>query len=229
MFGALLSVERFTLKKLIGVLASLAGIVLISSVDLSGDNDKNRGSFPHKSHGQIAIGDALAFASAILYGVYTTLMKKRIGNEARVDMLLFFGLVGLFNVITLSPGFLLLHYTGAERFQLPPTRRVLTIVLVNSATSLISDFSWAYAMLLTSPLVVTVGLSLTIPLSLIGQTILNAQNSSAAYWIGAGVVFLSFVFINHESKDEEKQANPSMEQEIIDEPESNHNREHSAS
>ena len=220
--------EKFTLRKLIGVLASLLGIVLISSVDLSGSNDKNRGSFPHKSQGQIAVGDALAFASAILYGVYTTLMKKRMGNEYRVDMLLFFGLVGLFNVITLLPGFLVLHYTGVETFELPPTRRVLTIVLVNSATSLISDFCWAYAMLLTSPLVVTVGLSLTIPLSLIGQIILNGQRSSAIYWIGAGIVFLSFVFINHESKDEEEQPLRKTGQGSTDELEINPERYHTA-
>ena len=222
-FGALLSVEKFTLRKLIGVLASLAGIVLISGVDLSGNNDKNRGSFPHKSQGQIAIGDALAFASAILYGVYTTLMKKRMGNEARVDMMLFFGLVGLYNVILLLPGFLILHYTGVERFELPPTKRILTIVLVNSATSLVSDICWAYAMLLTSPLVVTVGLSLTIPLSLIGQMILNSQSSSATYWIGAGVVFLSFVFINHESKDEEEKADRKIEQGATEEHDSSGN------
>ena len=43
-FGALMRVENFSYKKLIGVLASLAGIILISTVDLSGkDNDKNRG------------------------------------------------------------------------------------------------------------------------------------------------------------------------------------------
>ncbi len=59
-------------------------------------------------------------------------------------------------------------------------------------------------MLLTSPLVVTVGLSLTIPLSLVGQMILDHQYSSVAYWIGAGIVFLSFIFINHESKGEEE-------------------------
>ena len=58
-------------------------------------------------------------------------------------------------------------------------------------------------MLLTSPLVVTVGLSLTIPLSLIGQMIIDAQYSSFFYWIGAGIVFLSFMFINHESKAED--------------------------
>lgn len=60
-------------------------------------------------------------------------------------------------------------------------------------------------MLLTSPLVITVGLSLTIPLSLLGQMILNSQTSSVTYWIGAGVVLLSFVSINYESKVEEKE------------------------
>ncbi|KAL2357455.1 hypothetical protein BJ546DRAFT_836026 [Cryomyces antarcticus] len=198
-FGALLHVERFTYRKLLGVLASLAGIILISSVDLSGSNDANRGSFPHKSRRQIAVGDALAFSSAVLYGVYTVLMKKRIGDEARVDMPVFFGLVGLFNVVLLWPGLLVLHWTGVEPFELPPTGKILTIVLVNSLSSLISDFCWAYAMLLTSPLVVTVGLSMTIPLSLVGQVVLNGQTASAAYWLGAGVVLCSFLFVNHQS------------------------------
>ena len=62
--------------------------------------------------------------------------------------------------------------------------------------------SWAYAMLLTTPLVVTVGLSLTIPLSLVGEMIQYAQYSSWVYWVGACVVVLSFLFINHESHEE---------------------------
>ena len=33
--------------------------------------------------------------------------------------------------------------------------------------------------------------------------IINSQNSSIIYWIGAGVVFLSFIFINHETKEED--------------------------
>jgi solute carrier family 35 protein F5 len=131
-FGALMRVEQFSFKKLIGVLASLAGIVLISSVDLSGkDNDKNRGNFPHKSQGQIAIGDAMAFGSAVMYGIYAVVMKKRIGNEDRVSMPLFFGLVGLFNVILLWPGFFVLHFTGVEKFEFPPTGKVWTVVMVS--------------------------------------------------------------------------------------------------
>jgi solute carrier family 35 protein F5 len=56
-------------------------------------------------------------------------------------------------------------------------------------------------MLLTTPLVVAVGLSMTIPLSLIGQMVLSSQYSSAMYWVGACIVLLSFLFVNHESKD----------------------------
>lgn len=133
LFGAMFKVERFSYKKLIGVMASLAGIIMISMVDLSsGDNDDNRGSFPHKERSEIALGDAMAFLSAVMYGVYTIVMKKRIGNEDRVNMPLFFGLVGLFNVIFLWPGFLILHFTGVETFQLPPTRKIWTIVIVSS-------------------------------------------------------------------------------------------------
>lgn len=60
-------------------------------------------------------------------------------------------------------------------------------------------------MLLTSPIVVTVGLSMTIPLSLVGQIIINHQNASFLYWVGAAIVLVSFVFINYETKKETEQ------------------------
>ena len=199
--GASLGVEKFSIRKLLGVLASLAGIILISSVDLTGNQDKNRGDFPHKSHSELAIGDLLALGSALLYGIYTSVMKKKIGDESRVDMLLFFGLVGTINLITLLPGFPIFHFLGIETFEMPPNKRIVAIVLINSTTSLFSDICWAYSMLLTSPLVTTVGLSLSIPLSLFGQMIINHQTSGPIYWVGACVVLLSFIFINYESND----------------------------
>lgn len=87
---------------------------------------------------------------------------------------------------------------------MPPTGKIWAIILLNSISSFISDMSWAYAMLLTTPLIVTVGLSLTIPLSLIGEMIQYQQFSSFLYWVGAGIVLLSFLFINHESEDDNK-------------------------
>ncbi|CBF90223.1 uncharacterized protein ANIA_00088 [Aspergillus nidulans FGSC A4] len=172
-FGAVLRVEKFTGRKFLGVIASLLGIILISRVDLSATDDPSAGrdgsgsTFPPKSAGEIALGDAMAAFSAVMYGVYTVVLKRQVGDESRVNMQLFFGLVGVFNMFLLWPGFVLLHLTGVEPFALPNTRRVWMIILINALSSLLSDICWAYAMLLTSPLVVTVGLSLTIPLSLI--------------------------------------------------------------
>jgi solute carrier family 35 protein F5 len=132
-FGAVVGVEKFTIRKLLGVLASLVGIIMISGVDLSGGSDEDsRGSFPHKTPAEIALGDAMAAFSAIMYGIYTIVMKKRIGSESRVNMQLFFGLVGLFNTFLIWPGFILLHFTGVERFTLPPTDRIWMIIVVRS-------------------------------------------------------------------------------------------------
>lgn len=101
---------------------------------------------------------------------------------------------------------------------MPPSSKIWTVIIVcyihsplalsckltrqvNSLASFVSDLCWAFAMLLTTPLVVTVGLSLTIPLSLIGEMVLNSQYSSFVYWIGAAVVFVSFLFVNNESHE----------------------------
>jgi solute carrier family 35 protein F5 len=202
--GTIFGVEHFTVRKLLGVLASLAGVGLISSIDMSGGDDKDRGSFPHKTAREIAIGDILALISAVIYGIYCVVIKKRIGDESRVNMPMFFGLVGLLNIILMWPGFFILHWTGVETFQMPPTAWITGIIAVNSTSSLISDYCWAFSMLLTSPLIVTVGLSLTIPLSLVGQMILSSTYSGWAYWFGAVVVVGSFVFVNHEEKKDEE-------------------------
>lgn len=133
--GAVMGVETFSLRKLMGVLGTLTGVILTSTVDLSGETDKNRGLFPHKSKRQIAIGDTLAFGSAVMYAIYTTVLKKKVGSDFRVNMPLFFGFVGLFNIVALLPGLVIFHLAGLERFELPPTKRILSIVLVSKTKS----------------------------------------------------------------------------------------------
>ena len=90
-FGAMFGVEKFNVRKLIGVLASLAGIVLISSVDFSGksSDDEHRGHFPQKTSKELALGNTLALFSAVMYGIYTVFMKKRIADESAVNMPVF--------------------------------------------------------------------------------------------------------------------------------------------
>lgn len=114
-FCALFGVEPFSFRRLMGVAASLIGIVLISTVDMTGHSDDQRGSFPEKTAGEIALGDFMALLSAIIYGLYITIMKMRVGNEDRVDMQLFFGLAGVFNVVFLWPVFFVLDWMDIEK------------------------------------------------------------------------------------------------------------------
>lgn len=71
-------------------------------------------------------------------------------------------------------------------------------------------------MLLTTPLVVTVGLSLTIPLSLVGQIILQGQYAGILYWIGATIVFASFLIVNQESKEDEEIEQLQHQEDLVD-------------
>ncbi|KEF53100.1 uncharacterized protein A1O9_11008 [Exophiala aquamarina CBS 119918] len=224
LIGAATGMERFTWRKFLGVMGSFLGIILISRVDFSTSADSTNpssdntnspsvraiDSFPDKSPAELALGDGLALLSAVIYGGYTISLKKTTikALPRQLNMPLFFGLVGTFNIFLLSPLFPILHYTGIETFQPPPSAHIWMVLLVNSVSSLFSDICWAYAMVLTSPLVVTVGLSLSIPLSLVGEMVLQGRYEGWVYWVGAGIVVGSFLFVDHEEREDEEQQEP---------------------
>lgn len=109
---------------------SIAGISLISSIDFDSHKESVAGKYD-KTPAEIMLGDGMALFGAFSYGVYTTLLKVRVGHESRVSMQMFFGFVGLFNLLGLWPGLFLLHAMGVEKFQLPPDNRVWWIVAVS--------------------------------------------------------------------------------------------------
>jgi solute carrier family 35, member F5 len=81
------------------------------------------------------VGDALALLSAIFYAFYVILLKVQIRSESRIDMQLFFGFLGLFNVMACWPIGVVLHFVGVERFQMPNSRRVVAAILINVTSS----------------------------------------------------------------------------------------------
>ncbi|KAK9316080.1 hypothetical protein V1524DRAFT_427317 [Lipomyces starkeyi] len=197
LIGSLVGVEKFSQRKLFAIMASLAGIFLISTQD-SADDDENN----NLTAGSIIVGDLMSLASAAIYGLYTSLLKVRIGDESRINMQLFFGFVGIWNTIILWPVLLILHITGAERLEMPPTPYVWLILFLNCLATLGSDYLWIVTILLTSPLVVTMGLSGTIPLAVIGDILFNHVHVSLWYIVGAVLVGSAFFVIN---RDEEKE------------------------
>lgn len=137
---------------------SFIGIIFVSYSDQLTKHDTSTLSIPLP-----LIGDLLALGGAFFYGCYTTLLKLKIGDESRIDMPLFFGFVGAFNVLFMWPAFPVLHYLGLEKFELPFSPYLWVMVLLNAFVgTFLSDYLWLLAMLMTSPLVVTLGISLTV-------------------------------------------------------------------
>ncbi|PRT56538.1 hypothetical protein B9G98_04158 [Wickerhamiella sorbophila] len=191
--GSWCGVEKFSLAKLWPLTMLIVGIVLVSSEDGKQETSPDNA----------LLGNLLALGSAFLYGVYTTLLKYRVGNESNLNTKLFFGFVGLFSIVGLWPFLILLDYIGVEPFALPPNSRDWILIGLNGVVIFVSDICWVLAMLLTSPLVVTVGLSATIPLSILGEMALYHRFGSSLYFVGAALVFYSFVVINRQESIDE--------------------------
>uniref|UniRef100_U9SJ68 EamA domain-containing protein n=1 Tax=Rhizophagus irregularis (strain DAOM 181602 / DAOM 197198 / MUCL 43194) TaxID=747089 RepID=U9SJ68_RHIID len=190
--GSLFGVEKFTLIKLAAVLISIFGVFLISNGD-EFSSDEPGDDIPTNP----LFGNLLALMGAFFYGCYTILLKLRIQNESHVNMPLFFGFVGIFNVILLSPIFPLLHFTGLEQFELPPNITIWTMIAINALIgTFLSDYLWLLAVLLTSPLTATLGLSLTIPIALIGDIFFKGLVMSKEYWLGVFMIVGGFLCVN---------------------------------
>ncbi|KAG6832443.1 hypothetical protein H0H92_001489 [Tricholoma furcatifolium] len=163
-----------------------AGVALVSLADSSGS--------PLLEPSHLLLGDFLALVSALVYALYVVLLKVRIRVESRIDMQLFFGFVGLFNVLGYWILGVMLHVSGIEIFEPPPSGSAVKAIFLNMAITLISDYIYVIAMLKTTPLVVTIGLSLTIPLAVIGDILLG-KHIRGLVVIGASLVILSFVMV----------------------------------
>lgn len=209
--GALCHVEKVNRVKVAGSLVSFVGILLVTRSDSKQSKAGYVKPLPGASMEQevesnealrTLIGNVLALTGALLYGVYSTLLKRRIRDESRVNMKIFFGCVGMFTLVFLWPSMVLFNYLGWETFELPSSTRVIVVIVSNCLITFISDYCWANAMLLTSPLTVTVGLSVTIPFAMFGDVIFKRKPMTMLYLFGATLILGAFFIINRNSEEE---------------------------
>ena len=168
--------------KLGAVLLSLCGVILVSW-------DDRRESLP-----RTVPGDLAALCSALFYALYSLLLSKLPAEASPGD---FLGMVGVWNLAILWPAFFPLSILDLEPFPshvtLPTLAALLSNALIGSA---LSDLLWMLAVLLTTPLIVTVGLSLTIPLAILGDAAKRGVMPSVWHVVGGGLVVAGFVGVN---------------------------------
>ena len=202
-FGYLYRIEKINRNKILGIVLSFSGVLIVTKIDSTSGVDVPEGSTP-----LIALwGNVLALAGALIYGIYTILLKHKItrpdtAQERTLNTHLFFGFVGLYCLVLLWPVLIALHFFGVEHFQLPKGAHVIKLLCINAFITFISDFCWCKAVLLTSPLTVTVGLSLTIPLAMVGDWVFKGFHVNFWYLFGAVIVTLGFLVINKDEQDD---------------------------
>lgn len=179
--------DKFTLSKLVAVLVSLGGVVMVCMSDLQLED-------------KVPTGALWGLGSAMLYAFYLVLVRRSVSHEDRMDIPMFFGFVGFICAVLLWPGFFILHYSKEEIFELPTKTQWLFIIVNGLIGTVLSEILWLWGCFLTSSLVATLALSLTIPLTMIADVFIKDVDYSLLFYLGSIPIFIAFfvvTFLTH--------------------------------
>lgn len=171
--------DKFTISKLVAVTLSLCGLVLVSYSDLTIESDIPKGAI-------------LSLVSAFSYAAYLVFLRKKVDHEDKMDIPLFFGFVGLFNLLLLWPLFFFLHYGDLESFEWPNRHQWFYLLLNGLVGTVISEAMWLWGCFLSSSLIATIAVSLTIPMTMVADVILKHLSYPCLFYFGTLPILLAF-------------------------------------
>ncbi|XP_075169361.1 solute carrier family 35 member F5 [Haematobia irritans] len=173
--------DKFTITKIIAVVLNISGVVTITISDIH-DTNFSRGAL-------------MALFSAFFYAAYLVFVKRKSDTEEKVDIPLFFGFVGLWNLLLMWPVFFILNFTKIEKFELPNQNQFAILFLNGIIGTVVSEALWLWGCFLTSSLIGTIAMSLQIPLSILFDVFLKRKPYSPLFYIGSLPIFFALILV----------------------------------
>lgn len=93
---------------------------------------------------KLSKGIVLALFSAFFYASYLVLVKHKSDTEQKIDIPLFFGFVGLWNLLLMWPVFFVLNFTQIEAFELPNRRQFIVLLINGLFGTVLSEALWLW-------------------------------------------------------------------------------------
>lgn len=122
--------DRFSISKLAAVFLSLGGAIVVTMSEVNEPQNTR--------------GIALSLLSAFFYACYLVLVKRKNDTDEKIDIIEFFGFVGLWNILLLWPLFLVLNFTQLEAFEMPNKKQFLILFLNGLIGTVISEALWLW-------------------------------------------------------------------------------------
>jgi solute carrier family 35 protein F5 len=124
-------------------------------------------------------------------GLYLTVFQRTVGSQT-FSTPMFLGFVGAISFLTLWLGLVVVHYSGYEVFEVPTGLVWVSLLLNAGLGTLLSEFLWLWATMLTSPLAATLTVTLTIPVAILADTIFRLESVSLTPKYICGAFVLAF-------------------------------------
>eukprot|EP01032_Pedospumella_encystans_P012804 gene12804-14785_t len=185
-FSYYAGLEGITYGKVLGIIACFLGAVCVGLNDTGDGNGQM----------QTVTGDIVAFFGAVGYGLYTTIIRYKIPDDEGISMQLLLGYIGLLNAVVLAPVLPILYVLNLDDLTNLTYIVVGFIILNGLCNSVLSDYLWARAVVLTSPTVATIGVAITIPLAMVSDLLIHGTMPTILSGFGAFLVVLGFVLVN---------------------------------
>jgi len=174
--------DKLSLTKVVAVLFTVSGVVLVSYSDL-------------KLEEGIPLGSLWTLSGSIFYSSYIVFLRRKIDHEDKLDVPMFFGFVGLFCFLFLWPLFFVLHFSNHEHFDLPDREQMLALVVNGVVGTVLSELMWLFGCFYTSSLIATLSISLTIPLTTFADVLIKKVAYDQLFYIGSIPMFVSFFLV----------------------------------